>query len=401
MRYWFAITALLHAPLILYGQETRAGQIEQAREEKDGNSSPYLQPKAERRLIRIQQDFVNPIFGASDGLHLRIGRMVPGSGFALGPEYRRSDLFGENLVFRIAASASTRRWYQGIVEASLPKLFDNHAFLDFSLLHRDYASMPYYGPGPKSRESGRSDYRLEDSNLQLTPGIRPFKSFRAGAIGGFLSVNAGPGSDSRVISTEQQFLPQSTPGIDRQTNFWQGGGFVEYDWRDYPGETTSGGFYSARYLRNSDRSLGAYSFGRVDLEARQFIPFFNHKRVIALRGLSSLTTTSGNQQVPFYMQPTLGGPNDLRGFRPFRFYGDNRVATTAEYRWEASTVLEMSLFFDAGKVFDRWSQWNMHHLESSYGFGFRFKNKQTPVFRIDTGFSREGIQLWVRFNNSF
>ena len=109
---------------------------------------------------------------------------------------------------------------------------------------------------------------------------------------------------------------------------------MEYDWRDNSSSPTSGGRYSAQYVRYLDQNLGAYN--RLDLDASQFIPLVNHTHVIALHAASSLTDTSANQHVPFYLQPTLGGPDTLRGYRFDRFYGDNSTLATAEYRWEVS-----------------------------------------------------------------
>jgi outer membrane translocation and assembly module TamA len=71
-----------------------------------------------------------------------------------------------------------------------------------------------------------------------------------------------------------------------------------------------------------------------------------------------------------------------------------------EYRWFCSPALDMAVFADAGKVFQRWEQWNFHHLESDVGFGVRFKGRAgTPAFSVDTGFSHEGFQIWFRVNN--
>jgi outer membrane protein assembly factor BamA len=188
--------------------------------------------------------------------------------------------------------------------------------------------------------------------------------------------------------------------MDRQANFWRGGGLVEYDWRDRPSDPKSGGRYAAQYVRYLDRSLGSYSFLRLDLDASQYIPLFNRTHVIALHGASSLTSTSGNQRVPFYLQPTLGGPDTLRGYRFNRFYGDNSTMLNAEYRWEASQNLEMAVFADGGKVFNRWEQWNFHDIQTDVGFGLRFKGRSGVVFSFDTGFSHEGFQVWFRMNSA-
>jgi len=190
------------------------------------------------------------------------------------------------------------------------------------------------------------------------------------------------------------------PGIDHQTGFWRGGGLIEYDWRDHPSFTTSGGRYSAQYVRYLDQSLGRYSFMRVDLDAWQYIPLFNHTHVIALHGASSLTDTNGTQVVPFYLQPTLGGPDTLRGYRFDRFYGNNTTMVTAEYRWDASPILQMVAFADGGKVFNNWSQWNFHALETDVGFGLHFHGQSRNVLSFYTGFSHEGFQIWFGMNNA-
>src|SRR5262249_14241318 len=143
-----------------------------------------------------------------------------------------------------------------------------------------------------------------------------------------------------------------------------------------------------------------YSFFRLDLSAAQYIPLLNRTKVIALHGASSLTSTSGAQRVPFYLQPTLGGADTLRGYRVNRFYGDNSVLVNAEYRWHLSPILEGVAFADAGKVFQRWEQWNLHHLESDVGFGVRLRGRTgNAIFSLDTGFSHEGFQIWFRANN--
>jgi outer membrane protein assembly factor BamA len=268
-------------------------------------------------------------------------------------------------------------------------------------VHRNVSEMPYYGSGPDSQKTGRSDFRLEDTNLELRPSIRVFRRVRAGAIGSYLAVNVGEGHSTRYISADRQYSPAVAPGIDRQTNFLRGGGFVEYDWRDRPSNSTSGGKYLAQYVRYLDRDLGNSSFFRLDLDASQYIPLINRTKVIVLHGASSLTSTGSTQRVPFYLQPTLGGPDTLRGYRAYRFYGDNSVLVNAEYRWELSPILQMVAFADGGKVFNRWEQWNLHAMESDVGFGLRVKNRSKIAFSFDTGFSHEGFQIWFRVNNMF
>jgi outer membrane protein assembly factor BamA len=287
------------------------------------------------------------------------------------------------------------------VEFSLPKLASNHAFLTLQGTHRNFSQMPYYGPGPESLRTGRTDYRLEDTRYRFVTGLRPFRRLTLGATGGLLQVNVGPGTAQRYMNTELQYSPRVTVGIDRQTDFLQGGTFVEYDYRDIPGGPRTGGFYSAAVTYNKDSDLELHTHRRLDAEVQQYIPFFNQRRVIALRGRTNLTWKNAGQTLPFYMQPTLGGSRDLRGFRPFRFYGDNSLLFNAEYRYEVFAGLDMAIFGDAGKVFQSKSQLNFRDLEGAYGIGMRFNARNVVFMRLDAGFSHEGFQVWLTFNNVF
>jgi len=384
------------------GAQLRSDLIESARTEKEATLTPEKAPGAQQKIVWAENSLAYRLLtGQVDGLGVGFGNIVPGAGFAIGPQYRRSDLLGGRLTLRAEARVAENESYLGRVDLALPHLFGDLGFVEFTGLHRNISEMPYYGAGPDSQKTGRSNYRLEDTNLEVRPGIRPYRGFRTGLIGSFLAVNVGPGHSSQYISTEQQFGPDAAPGIHEQTNFWRGGGFLEYDWRDNLTHRTSGGKYTAQYVRHLDHNLSAYSFTRLDLDAVQYVPLFNHSRVITVHGASSLTDTSSSQRVPFYLQPTLGGPDTLRGYRFDRFYGNNSVMLNGEYRWEASPLVDVVAFVDGGKVFDRWEQFNLHALESDVGFGLRLKMRSKLVFSLDNGFSHEGFQIWFRLNNMF
>ena len=382
--------------------ETRAQSIEAARDRKARELQPDIPDKVERTLVYVKdQKVLERITAGIGGLRLKLGSLATGSGFALGPEYFRRDLGDGNMVFRTSAVASLRGWYLADVQFTMPKLAGNRVFLDLTSTLRNFGGINYYGQGPDSSKEGRSNYRLEDHSHVGTLAWTPRRHVKVGLTGGYLGVNIGPGTDTRFVSAERIFQPATTPGIDRQTDFLQGGGLLQYDWRDNPGGPRRGGNYYARYTYYLDRDLGRHDFRRLDAEVQQYIPFFNERRVIALRGKSVTTYTRAGQTVPFYLQPVLGGSDDLRGFRPFRFYDYNLLVFNAEYRWETFSGLDMALFADAGKVFTRHSQWNLRDLEASYGVGMRFNVRNDVFMRIDVGFSHEGYQVWLKFNNVF
>ena len=382
--------------------DSRAAEIEAARRRKAQSLKPEVTTGTESFLVQFKERrILEKITYGVGGLRARIGALVTGSGFAVGPEYFRDDLRDGNILFRATTQFSTRQYQLYDLELAFPKLFDNHAFFDLHATHRNFPQMQYYGPGPDSRRTGRSNYRLEDTNYSFNAGVKPTRQLRFGLTGGFTEGNIGPGTDPRFISTERIYAPAGTPGIDRQTDFLQGGVFAQYDYRDVPGGPRAGGNYWVRYMYNKDVDIHRHTFRKLDAEVQQYIPFFNQRRVIALRGRTELTYKNPGQRVPFYMQPTLGGSQDLRGFRQWRFYDDNLLVFNAEYRYEIFAGMDMAIFGDAGKVFRTKSQLNFSDLEAAYGIGMRFNARNAVFMRIDAGFSHEGFQIWLKFNNAF
>ena len=393
--------ALLCAAIAVAQPNSRTEELERRRE-AEGGVYPDERSRVEEAFIWIaDRRILERLTRGIGGVRVMFGNLITGSGFAVGPEYYRDELADGAVRFRASARASLRKYVLGEVELSFPRLFERRGFLDLHSRWRNYPGVNYYGPGPDSSRHNRTGYRLEDADHGFDFGMRPVSHLRLGVSGGHLQVNVGPGADSRFPGTERLFTPAQAPGLDRQTGFLRGGLLAEYDWRDNPGGSKIGGLYSARFDYLKDRDLVLHTHRRLRLEAQQYVPFFNRKRVIALRALSVLTYENPGQRIPFYLQPTVGGSDDLRGFMPFRFYDNNMVVLNAEYRWEIFTGLDGALFYDAGKVFPRRSQFNLHDLEGSAGFGFRVNAANRVFMRIDVGFSHEGAQVWLKFKDVF
>lgn len=381
---------------------TRAGQIEAERQQKATQLEPDKPSGIEHALNVVKEKrIVERVTLGVVGFRAHLGGLITGSGFAAGPEYFRKDLWRDQLVLRASARASLNQFLLMDTELDLPRLAGDHVFVNLYAVHRSYPHIDYYGQGSNSSKAGRTSWGLEDTSFQVRPGIQPAHGLRIGGLGRYLLVNVFPGHDHRFAQTDRVYTEQNTPGLQFQTDYVQGGGFIQFDWRDNPGGPRRGGNYIAQYSVFEDVRRGGYGFNRVDLEAQQYISFFNQRRVIALRGRVEATSPHAGDRVPFYLQPTLGGSEDLRGFRPFRFYDNNAVILNGEYRWEVFSGLDMALFADSGQVFHDWQQINLRHLEADAGFGFRFNVRNDVFLRIDTAFSNEGFQVWVKFNNVF
>jgi outer membrane protein assembly factor BamA len=299
------------------------------------------------------------------------------------------------------AIGSVKKFYALETGLDFPRLVDKRVFAGVSGRYENYPHIDYYGEGPNSSKAGRTAYALEDTSFLGKAGIRPLEHLNIGLLGRYWLVNVGPSTDHRFAPTEQVYSEAQAPGITKQTNYLIGGGFVQYDNRDIPGNPHGGGNYIAQFTVWSDRKLETGSFNRLDLEAQQYFSFLNSRRVIALRWRTAFTEPGAGQVVPFYAQPTLGGPDDLRGFRAYRFYDRNSLVMNAEYRWEVANGVDAAIFADAGKVFHRWQDIDLSGLESSFGFGVRTNIKGRSFGRVDVGFSHEGFQVWLKFGNIF
>jgi outer membrane protein assembly factor BamA len=401
---WLVLLAIAAGSAVVTecaGQETRTQQLEQQRAEKAAHVHYDEPQKLEKKLFFLQDNkILDRVTVGFHGLNVRFGGLVQGSGFGLGPEYHmRREAWDSDLF--VGAQLSTKLYQKYYSGWSLPHLANDHVALDFNAVHRNYSQIDYFGPGPRSSESNRTDYRLEDTAIDGSIGVKPFKNLQLGASAGYLAVNVGPGQSDEFPSSDLVFSPAVTPGIDRQTDFLRYGPYVQLDYLDKPEGPTSGGLYTFEYTWYRDQTLNLHDFQRMDMEAQQYIGFFNKMRVLALRAKATLTDADRGQTVPFYMQPIVGGSEDLRGFKPFRFYDNNSLVLNAEYRWHVISVLDMALFADGGKVFPRRGQLNFSNLEGDGGVGFRFNYQGRPFIRIDIAASHEGVQFWFKFNDIF
>ncbi len=398
----FAFAILMQPILAAAQDESRSSQIEAAQREKSQHLSPDYPSKTERFLVNFKTHrYMERFSSGISGFRATLGGLVPGGGFAVGPEFFRQDLANGNVFIRTSAQTSAKEYERADFNIGTSRYVKHRVFFDFYTVYHNYPGINYYGPGPLSRKSSRSDYRLEDTSIDGAFGGRPMPYWKVGISGGYLFQNIGPGTDSRYVSSEKIFTPTQAPGIDRQSNYLRGGVFTHIDYRDNPDGPRRGGNYLVRYDYYSDQNVNLHDFRRLSVDLQQYFPFFNECRIIALRGMTTLTYTNTGQTVPFYLQPTLGGSEDLRGFRAFRFTDNNVMLLSGEYRWQVFAGLRMALFADAGKVFPRRSQLNFHDLEISEGVGFRFNIRDNVFMRIDAGFSREGARIWFKFNDIY
>jgi outer membrane protein assembly factor BamA len=177
---------------------------------------------------------------------------------------------------------------------------------------------------------------------------------------------------------------------------------AELNHREPRGNPRAGGRYALTYQRYDDRDSGRYSFDRLEADVQHYVPLLRDRRVLALRAMASVSDADPGAEIPFYLQRTLGGPDDLRGFRYLRFRDKHALLLQAEYRWEIFTAMDGAIFYDAGKVASRVEDLTLRDLETDYGIGFRFGTKNGVFLRVEGAFGSSGGKHFImRFGHVF
>ena len=106
------------------------------------------------------------------------------------------------------------------------------------------------------------------------------------------------------------------------------------------------------------------------------------------------STLDDADTVPYFLLPALGSGSTLRAYPSWRFRDRHSLLMSGEWRWIVNrTLLDMALFYDAGKVAPRREELNFKALKQDVGIGLRFHGPLTTPLRIDVARGSEGINL--------
>ena len=378
---------------------TRAEADRQRREEKNRHAQPYEPNGFERAMHFVEERGI--FIGGREGFYPKLGSLTTGSGFAYGAGYRDRDLFDNKGMLDLWAATSTRQYWATEARLTFPKLAHNRVHVETWAAHRDYPQEDFFGIGPDSARANQTSYAIRTNLFGARVGVRPVPIVLASGGLEYLNPRLGVREDGRVPSIEQVFNATMAPGLGESVDYLRSTASLEVDYRQ-PKNARKGGWYRVDVSRFDDRTTGRHTFNRVDTDLRQFVGFLAGRRVIAARLFVSTSDTDAGRVMPFYLMPTLGGNDTLRGFREYRFRGPHAILTQTEYRYEIWSGLDGALFYDAGKVANTRSDLNFNDLETDYGFGFRFNTDNAIVFRVDAGFgSRDGKHLYMVFGGIF
>jgi hypothetical protein len=389
-----------------WAQATRAEEAQKQREAKLAAKKPYKRRAIEAALFKIEDSLlIERWLNPPRGFHLRLGGVGEGSGLGAGPGYR---FIGDDFDVRASAAGSLKGYFlaegalrfPGTRQDSLFTVRDG-AFVEIYARRRDFPQEDFFGLGPDSSKDNRSDYAIRDTYGRVTGGYRFGRKLTAGVNVGYLDPAVGPGTDTLFPNSEEIFAAGTIPGLaEPLPAFTVVEPYIELTTIDRQYNEMSGGRYRFTFSRYEDRDFDRFSFGRWEADLRQYVGFFEGSRTLALRAYATSADPDAGNEVPFFLQPMLGGAQTLRGFRTFRFRDLSALLLQAEYRWRINELIAGALFYDTGAVAPKLG--DLGTLERDYGIGMRVGGRNGVSFRADLAFGgSDGTRLLLRFDDVF
>ena len=342
--------------------------------------------------------------GTREGWYFNAGSLITGGGWISGgPGYRKSIFDGRARV-DASVALSWNLYRSGQASIEMPDLARGRLTLGAGVTYQDALQVKYSGIGNNTPESDRSAYRFHDSDIFGAGRVQASPWLSIDGRFGWIprpTLSTATGPSVNVPNTVDLFTEATAPGIGTQPPFVHGDVSIVADIRDHAGHPTGGGMYRAGAAAYVDQDTGTYSFRRYEVEANQFIPLGTRKWVLGLRASEVFSDTSAGRVVPFYLLPSLGGHNTLRGYDDFRFHDRDLQNFTIESRVALLTHMDVTGFADAGKVAAEASDLDFRRLRSSYGAGIVFHNATSTLARIDAGHGFEGWHVFLKLSDSF
>ncbi|MGC4082222.1 MAG: BamA/TamA family outer membrane protein [Vicinamibacterales bacterium] len=334
------------------GQDVATKTDAVAADSEVGNGALFEEPGPLRAGIdRVSPYMVEIAHERGTGVYPRVGDMITGAGWISGgPGYRY--WFGHRAFVDGSATVSWHAYKQATARFEVPRLARGYLAVGTEVQWSDLTQVHYFGIDD-SATAAESEYRIKTTDVV---GYATYKVLPWLAIDGSLGRLDRPSVSTGTGWFDPDYEPTSTvypndPGVGvGPPNYVHGEAQVVADTRDFPSYPTRGGVLRGAWSAFSDRDLGTYSFQRYEAEAARFVPVARGHVVLALHAWGVFTDVPEGQSVPFYMLPTLGGSNTLRGDRSYRWHDRDLLLVNVESRVRIFEHMDLALFADAGNV---------------------------------------------------
>jgi outer membrane protein assembly factor BamA len=398
--------AAAHAPSPqpVAAPQTRAAVIDSERAEKLAE----LWPERQNALVDVVNGLAERSFKegldtgrGANGLQGLLGGMRAAQGLSFGLGYRRSDFFRDQFGYRTTVRGTIHGAYMLDLNLNFQGMRTERTRLWWYTKYEHSPEIDFFGVGNDTTNTNRASYRFDDLSSDFNAEFSPARLFHLGVTGGYYQAHTATSSESGLSPINDAYPPGQLTGFAEDTQFTRVGAFAYLDSRDSQTGPRRGSLAGFRYREYWDVERRLFTFRQTEFEFQQYIPYYNRGRVVALRAAVVLSFPQDDNSVPIYLQPMLGGSDELRGFVPYRFRDYHSLSLGVEHRWHAFSLLDMAVFADAGKVVPLKRDITPTHLHYSGGVGFRARARSAIVTRVDLAASNEGFRIVCTFSDIF
>jgi len=279
-----------------------------------------------------------------------------------------------------------------------PKLYfsDKKYFLYANMNLRNYPDY-FYGVGNKPQNL-KAGYVSRNFNVTLQPQYLISKQFYVGLLLSLKTENLRTDS-TRTFLQQNIYSVYGDAGWTPYSQFTAG--FVAaYDTRNNQFYPESGIF--AKIMAGSSPSWFGNSFNlsEFNIDFRNYQPLFRNHTLAVQAQISGIF---GPQGIPFQLLPTLGGRDQLRGFRQGMYRDNMLLLVQSEYRLPVYKRLKAAFFCSAGDVMNS-TDLKIDKLKVGYGVGLRYRLNDARVhLRFDIAKNNYGekLQFYITATEAF
>ncbi len=274
------------------------------------------------------------------------------------------------------------------------------------IYHFTDGSNRFFGLGPGTANSSETNFAGVEDGFTYSAAYPLFGDFYLQLGERLRKARIKTGAFEDLPFIKDRFSESSAPGLNGFTAHAQKISLL-YNSLDSVSMPLSGG-YARLSLEGSSATLGSSAdYLHYEFEAKGFLPKDEEKRFItALRFLYSQVPGSA---VPFMERPSLGGESTLRGYGRNRFIDSTALILNLEerirlFRWTVFDVnadWEFAPFIDIGTVSSSLRTLRGDDFNFTPGFGLRAVVRPNIVGRLDAGWGKDGVAVFVGLGYPF
>jgi len=380
-------------PAIVVAQDTRSATITAEQADKASRLKPYEPHWSENLLISARKTLVEE----PSGLYPYFDSVYSGGGFTAGVGYRH--FTGDRTFWNVAGLYSGKGYKKVEAGATSPGHLSGHLDFGGTVSWRDATQVAYYGLGIESPADIGTAFRMQQvyAGGNVTARLHRWLLLTGAASYEDYTLKDPTGT---FIPVEDVFTPGTAPGLGVNPTYLHTTVSASFDWRPAADYARRGGAYTIASHHYADQD-STYSFSQLEAEAVQHIPILRENWVVSLH--SRLQTTMGDDdQVPYFLLPSLGSGSTLRGYSSWRFRDRHAMLLSGEWRWIPNRMaIDMAVFYDTGMVAPRLDAIALHSFVSDVGVGVRFHSPVRTPLRIELARGAEGLHLVFSASSAF